>query len=340
MTRSVFVTSTPESALVNSAGSMNACEFLKGAITRDTTSQVKLVDSSEHAQLIIFAESHKDPAARESHASVRVRSHPIYKAHTNKCVIHHGADRPIPIIPGLYPSIPKQWASRLGCVGAPYLSEHNPFLDQLDSFDSIPTKLASFMGSCARKPLRLELCELASSPTWNDIDAIDSTNDYIGTLRSHDLAAHNDLKRSFIEGIMRSKFCLCPRGAGSSSYRIFESMQCARVPVIIADDWSPPPGPDWDAFAIRIGQSDITSIPDLLKEREHDWESLGRLARNAWETHYHPDVFGSQIVELAFQVLEQHPGHRLSRKVASRVFVMGPANIARLRAKIDRKRFG
>lgn len=319
---------------------MTACEFLKDAIRRDPASPVQLEDHPENAQLIIFAESHKDSAHNLPDASTRVRTHPIYQRHKPKCVIHNGTDLPIPIVPGLYPSIPNRWARRLGCVGAPYLAALNPYLDELDSLNVLPDKLASFLGSCARKRLRLELCSLAQGSNWNEIVATDSTDAFVGSLRQHDSQAHNELKRSFVDGIVRSKFCLCPRGAGLSSYRIFESMQCARAPVILADDWSSPPGPDWDSFTIRVAESDLDHLPRILKERENEWETLGRRARSAWESFYHPDVFGSQIVELGFQVLDQHPHNRLTRKVASRVFVMGPANIASLRTKIDRKRFG
>lgn len=56
----------------------------------------------------------------------------------------------------------------------------------------------------------------------------------------------------YFRNMRRCKFVLCPRGGGLSSYRVFEAIQCERVPVIFADTWSAP-FPDLDFWKTGNG---------------------------------------------------------------------------------------
>ena len=67
---------------------------------------------------------------------------------------------------------------------------------------------------------------------------------------------------------------LCPRGEGTSSIRLFESLRMGRPPVIISDQWVPPEGPAWDTFSVRIPERRIHTIPDRLTELEHQAEMM------------------------------------------------------------------
>ena len=256
----VCIAATSQSQAQRSAGDCSAQEFLINAIksadqsNRSELNQITLVDDPDQADLIIFAESHKtttDPLDVSTH----VLHHPIYRQHHHKCVIHNGCDLPNPIIPGLYPSIPHKWARRLGCVGSPYLAQLNPYLEHPHLADTKPIRIASFIGGCKDKPLRQHLVKLALSPKWDSIQAIDTSQAFVGSLRANDMQTHQGLKEAFAKDMVESKFVLCPKGSGPSSYRIFEAMQVARAPVILADAFSPPPGPDWSSFSIRIRQS-------------------------------------------------------------------------------------
>jgi hypothetical protein len=58
--------------------------------------------------------------------------------------------------------------------------------------------------------------------------------------------------------------------------------------VVIADDWVPPSGPDWDAFSLRVPEAGVASIPALLHGAEGDAAEMGRIARATWERYYEP----------------------------------------------------
>ena len=97
---------------------------------------------------------------------------------------------------------------------------------------------------------------------------------------------------------------LCPRGAGPSSYRLFETMQMGRVPVVLSDQWVPPDGPAWGEFLIRVPEHDVLRLPGLLREHEPDCEARGAAARHAWEAWLSPDRLFGRICEACEDLLK------------------------------------
>jgi len=90
----------------------------------------------------------------------------------------------------------------------------------------------------------------------------------------------------YVSILQKSKFILCPRGFSPSSWRCFETMKVGRVPVIVSDEWVPPPGLPWDKFSIRIPEAEVESIPALLESLEYRAEEMGKKARQEWFAHF------------------------------------------------------
>ncbi len=93
-------------------------------------------------------------------------------------------------------------------------------------------------------------------------------------------------KQAYAEALRRCRFFLCPRGNGVGSVRLFETMEAARVPVIISDGYVLPANIDWEACAIQVREKDLSRIPALLAARQDDWTRLATNARSAWEEHF------------------------------------------------------
>jgi hypothetical protein len=106
----------------------------------------------------------------------------------------------------------------------------------------------------------------------------------------------------YVEIARRSQFILCPRGLAPSSIRLFETMCMGRVPVILADEWVRPEGPQWDAFTIQIPERDARSVPDILEEKEAAAYEMGLIARAEWEKYFSPDVVFHRVVELCLEI--------------------------------------
>lgn len=72
----------------------------------------------------------------------------------------------------------------------------------------------------------------------------------------------------FLELTSRSKFTLCPRGYGPSSFRMYETFQLGSVPVYISDKkylpWTDEL--DWGDFAVIVDEYEIPYIDHILKE--------------------------------------------------------------------------
>ena len=45
--------------------------------------------------------------------------------------------------------------------------------------------------------------------------------------------------KEYIETLRRHKFCICPRGNGIDTHRIWEALYLGCVPVIVRADWTP-----------------------------------------------------------------------------------------------------
>ena len=103
-------------------------------------------------------------------------------------------------------------------------------------------------------------------------------------------------RRPYWEIAGRSKYALCPRGAGTSTMRIFEMMEAGIAPIIVADDWLPPLGPSWEALALFVPESEISSIYEIVKALEGEYADRGHLARQAWEQYFSPENYWSFIL--------------------------------------------
>ena len=299
---------------------------------------VALVAEAAAADVILFAEWNGDEPDGSSGDDIdRVLASPEFRRHPEKTVVHSGKDAPRPLIAGLYPSLTERWARALGCQGAPYLNEPNPFLTQDVGWDGRFTQLASFFGHCAEKRVRLKLVAEARAAKWQDVAVRDTSAEFIATLRSGDASGHNALKREFVRDLLGTKFALCPEGTGLSSFRLFEAMQVGRAPVMIADGWAPPPGPDWDAFLIRVPERHIAALPAIVREHEAEWQTRGQKAQEAWRAFYSPGQIGPTVARQAFDVVASQSARHVFASALANVYVYGPRKMTQLRQRLARK---
>jgi hypothetical protein len=118
-----------------------------------------------------------------------------------------------------------------------------------------------------------------------------------GAARADERDEEREYRRRFAEATRSSKFVLCPRGISVSSIRVFETMSMGRVPVILSDDWVPPPGPAWEKFSLRVRESDWADIPRILEEREREAVAMGNLARAEWLDWFSEEAAFHRVIE-------------------------------------------
>ncbi len=256
----------------------------------------RIENDSERADIIIFVEGHPgmDPYY------FRVIRHPLFQKYPEKCVLYHDADRSVTQARTITPCIPKGWASPSTKKGFHYIvcPRENKYIKAVEDFDHPRDYLYSFDGASNRHATRKAIMQLKHP----DGLLIDRGGTRIWTLDEKKLS---EFQRSFAESMLRSHFVLCPSGIGPSTYRLFEAMQVARVPVIISDKLIRPEGPNWDEFSITIPERMTHRIPEILEERKHEARAMGLAARKAWQTYFSPEASLQRLCESAAQLVSQ-----------------------------------
>jgi hypothetical protein len=91
-------------------------------------------------------------------------------------------------------------------------------------------------------------------------------SDFLFTQGGWDIKVSEDKLNHFINTTSKSKFALCPRGYGKSSFRLYETMQLGTVPVYVSDDHYLPwtDELDWNEFCVLVKQKDIGDLKNIL----------------------------------------------------------------------------
>jgi Exostosin family len=218
----------------------------------------------------------------------------IYRQYSGKCLVVDFQDITIPQLPGLYMNIPSY-------LHQYPIYEYGFYLSPFDDW-AITTRaefcnckyLFSFVGDSITYPqLRQEVLSISHPQSYLK----DTTNERV------DYQIYSDILNS-------SKFVLCPRGIGASSFRVFETMRQSRVPVIISNEWIPPLGVEWNEFSIIIPEEDISSIPHLLEKMEDKAKEMGRRAFECWQANFSLENSFDWIAESALRIQSLRRNHQ------------------------------
>lgn len=241
------------------------------------------------ADLILFV-----GAGKRYHGDVK-RS-PLFRSFPEKCFIYDEQDNSLPSLRGVYNGLPRHLVNRGAFRSGFYLRVFdNPHLHFDEEFDSCKY-LYCFQGAAANAPVRKRILSLNDSRGWirdSSFGQGDGCPEYGALLRD-------------------SKFVLCPRGLGASSWRLFETMRSGRVPVIVSDDWTPPTGPSWHDFAVRVAEADCLRIPEICRQMESGAPAMGRLARQVWEDWFSAEAAFHRVVEWCLSISFEMQGVALS----------------------------
>ena len=183
-----------------------------------------IVNDAESSDLVLFPHCHMLPT---DWRLTTIREHPLVKHHREKVVVYDERDRPWCAFPGVYVSMPSPDFDRRAQKSWGYFRLPQTIAPRED-----PDLLFSFIGS-------------PSDRTRQMLFQLHHPSAFVEEVRGFTFfdpsTPHFEERRTrFREIVGRSRFVLCPRGKGTSSFRIFEALSAGRVPVIIADEWMPP----------------------------------------------------------------------------------------------------
>ena len=266
-------------------------------------------DSPEKAD-VIFLTNAQQQWGRD------LQKHPLPHRFPEKCFALSEQWEPPFLLAGIYANAPRQAFGRgrfrTGSYALHHPDFHNKFVEAYDygkeSANRSPDLLASFLGRNCH-PVREQLFHMDFSPGRFLIQDTSNFNAF-----THGKEGKLEKQRSYFDICMRSKFILCPRGAGPNSIRLFEAMRLGISPVIISDAWLPCEGPDWKDFSLIIAEKDIGQLEQILSTAESEFHQRGRLARKAYDAYFSPAAYFNYLVNATISA-------RKARLVPERVFV-------------------
>lgn len=264
-------------------------ESFRALAAKDRLTKHSLVDDPAVADVLLFVDLHQHPMDWNLKG---LRKHPLTKRYPRKVMVYDERDRPHCLFPGVFVSMPASSFDAKRQRAFSYCQLKNELMQPGQETADL---LFSFLGAKTH-PVRVELLKLkhprALVEDTSNINFFDYSDE--ANTQEHQRMIREQ-KQHYQEVVALSKFVLCPRGWGTSSFRMYETLAAGRVPVIISDDWMPSPADDWNACSVRVAQDDVTSIPDLLEKREADWPNMARAARTMFEEWLAPDVLFSRL---------------------------------------------
>jgi hypothetical protein len=259
---------------------------LERLAAKDRFHEHQLVADPRSADVVLFVQCHMVDWRLRA-----IRDHPVARDHWRKVMIYDERDRPWRSFPGIYVSAPAPAFDVRSQRAWSYLRVPPGSCPPTE-----PDLLFSFVGSLTaecRRPLF-------------DLQHPDTLVEEVRNFMFWDTAAEafEERRRRYAEILARSRFVLCPRGRGTSTFRLYETIAAGRVPVIISDDWVPPSGPDWDAFSLRVPEKSAWTLVDLITDRDRDWRAMSAAAAAAYRDFFSDEVAFQRIVELCRELKE------------------------------------
>jgi hypothetical protein len=244
----------------------------------------RIVDDPDDADRLVVCDLHHQPRL-----SVRRLIAERYgRAALARTVCYDERDRPYPEFPGLFVGVAARHVDGAAIrpwAYPPYACNGHVVRATLE-----PERLVSFVGSPTH-PVREQLFGLSGDEVL--IRRVDGFMFF-----QRDGVDDEQIRASYAADLMSSAFVLCPRGHGTSSIRLFETMRAGRVPVIVSDDWAPPVGLDWESFSIRVPERDVASVVEICRDRATEAVAMGRRAADAFEQWFAADVYMRHFIDL------------------------------------------
>ncbi|MFZ1743576.1 MAG: exostosin family protein [Pontixanthobacter sp.] len=256
-----------------------------------------IVDNPDSADIVIICDVRDDDWDYNSALKALIEKYP------DKCFSISEQDIPCFVNRGIYTSLEKSIftyrRARAGSYKVVHNGYFNPFIaGHVFSEDDYNEKryLLSFIGRRCHQVRQ----EIFDKPFQRkDVLIEDSSSEF--NLWGDRVA---DRQRHYYRALLRSKFALCPRGAGTSSFRLFESMQLGVAPVIMSDNWIIPKGPDWKSCSIFIKERHVREIEKIVSSHESDYLAMGLSARKAYSEYFSEEAHFNYIVENCIDLKE------------------------------------
>lgn len=149
------------------------------------------------------------------------------------------------------------------------------------------------------------LCSFIGSPTHQIRRELifnwENDEDFIFAMQQHWMESVPKKNLSLFKTLTsKSKFTLCPRGYGKSSFRLYETMQLGSVPVYVSDyhylPWTDKL--NWSDFCVLITPNEIPDLKNiLLSYSDKKINKMIKTAQKLYDEYFSLEGMCKQIVE-------------------------------------------
>jgi hypothetical protein len=281
----------------------------------------RLTSRAADADIVLFTQAHM---LADDWRLATIAGHPLARRFPERVFVYDERDRPWCAFPGVYVSMPRR-------LFDPYRQRAwGYYKTPCAPASTDPDLLFSFMGS-------------PSARCREPLFALRHPDAMVGRVEGFTFfdPGSVDFERRrarFAASIARSRFVLCPRGRGTSSIRLYETMAAGRVPVIIADEWMAPIGPHWDALSLRWPEGQTDGLVEMLSERVTEWPRMAQLAREAHQQFFSDPVSARRILDLCESLNYSGGGAHRPRRQLDRGYLEAGIDAARWRAEASVRR--
>lgn len=226
-----------------------------------------------------------------------LRNNKIVNRYPSKSFAISDSDFPMPLLHGIYTSGSQRFLHKQRFRTAAYNLYPEEFLNSYiqihsgNAYDKPKKYLGSFMGRDSA-PVRKQIFHIKHE---NDLYLYNTTHQFAAFGESPQ--DKNTWRRRYVDILESSKYSICPRGVGPASMRLFESMRIGVAPVILADNWIFPQGPDWNSFALIIKEKDAPRLHQILKSHASEYEERGRLSRDAFKAYFSEENYFNYLID-------------------------------------------
>jgi hypothetical protein len=251
--------------------------------------------SLEEADAIIFCEK---SFFKEWRFIDQLLADPISRMYAHKLYTINSDPSSTGLLRGVYTAVPRQRYDRSIHRIVHYERFINDaILENRHTPRPEPTYLATWRGNkMSHRKLRDGLERVCgNSPAF----LIETTDSW----RNHDAGE----QQHYVDVVRSGRFSLCPAGWAAVSMRIYESMALGICPVILADDFVAPDGPNWNACSLRVREKDLPNLESILEKFADSYLELGRTARETWERFFSPEKIADHYCDSLLACIRANP---------------------------------
>jgi Exostosin family len=116
--------------------------------------------------------------------------------------------------------------------------------------------------------------------------------------RTAEVARMQRVRQDYVRNMVGSDYIVCTRGAGNYSFRLYETLNCGRIPVFVDTDCMLPydTAVPWKDYCVWVNEKDVAQIGERVLQfheslSDRQFVELQRDCRMFWETHLSPEGF-------------------------------------------------